>query len=137
MNVTGSEDALDARLGSTGDSDNVTIGIGLKLASHESGGGFVTDGVEETIDLEFLLFAREGVANEETIEEVTVSTALDGDGVPEDGDLGVVGQPFLHDFRRTQFTPTNENVDVGTILGKIYKGDRQREKNWVRGCRLS
>lgn len=121
LDITSSEHTLDTCLSGTRDSNDVPIGIGLQLTSHESGSRLVTDGIKETVDLEFFLFAREGVADEETVEEVTVTTALDGNGVPEDGDLGVIRQTFLHDLRGAQFTPTDEDVDVGTILCEIYK----------------
>ena len=36
-------------------------------------------------------------------------------------DLGMVHKPLGHDLRSPEFTPPNENVDVRSVLGKIYE----------------
>ena len=123
LDVASCEHTLDTCLGSTRDSDNVTIRICLELATDKGGGGFVTDSIEETIDGEVLLLTSDDVLYAEVVEEVAITMALDRDSIPEDRDLGMVHEPLSHDFRRTQLATADKNVNVRAIFCEVYKSE--------------
>ena len=85
LHIAGSEHPPDTRLCRSGDSQDVPIGIDLKLIAHEGGSGFVTDGVEETRDGKVFLLTVQHVLDAEVVEEVAVTLTFNCDGVPEDG----------------------------------------------------
>lgn len=119
--ISGREDTLDARLRCPGDSNDVPIRIGLELSPNELGRGLMTDGIEETVDGEVLLLASKDVADAEIVEQITVTLALDGHGVPEDGDLGVREEAFCHDLGCTELAAADEHVHVRAVLCQVWK----------------
>ena len=66
------------------DSQDVSIGIYLKLVAHGGGSRFVTDSVEEPGDGKVFLFAVQYVLDAEVVQKVTITLTFDRDGVPED-----------------------------------------------------
>lgn len=136
LHVSRSENTLDARLRRSGDRSDVSVLVRLDLPLDEVGRGFVTDGVEETVDGEVAGFVGLEVSDGERLEEVAVALAFLGDGlserlarntrrlgktthVPKNRDLWVVDQPLGHDLGRSEFTPTNEDVNVTSILCQV------------------
>ena len=65
--------------------DDVSIGISIELSTDQSGRGFVTDGVEETVGGEEGFFAGFDVLDAQAGEEVAVANGFGGNCVPEDG----------------------------------------------------
>jgi hypothetical protein len=120
LNVAGSEDTLHARLCRSGNGDDVAVGICLKLVSDKGGGGLMSDGVEETIHREVFLLSSDDVLDAEVVEEVAVTLALDCDGVPEDGDFGVVHETLGHDFRCAELSTSDKDIHMRAILGQIF-----------------
>lgn len=119
LDITRRKDTLHTGLGGTGDSDDIAIGIGLELRAHEGSRGLVADSVEQPIDGEIALLAGLHVLDTEVVEEVAVALTLDGDGVPEDGDLGVVLQPLLHDLGGAELPTADEDVDVRSVFREV------------------
>ena len=56
LDVASGKHPPNARLGCSGDSEDVTVGIDLKLVAYEGRGGLVADGVEKTRDRKILFF---------------------------------------------------------------------------------
>lgn len=119
LNITCREDAFYACLGGAGDGDNVAIRVRLELAANEGSRGLVADSVEETCNGKIFLFASDHVLNAEVVQEIAVTLALDGDGVPKDGDFRVVHETFRHNLRRAELASPDENVDVRAVFCEV------------------
>ena len=83
MDITCSKDTLDASLCCAGYGDDVTVFVCVQLITHERGSGFVSDGVEETIDRKVFLFACEHVLDAQVVEKVAIPLALGSNRVPK------------------------------------------------------
>jgi len=83
LHITGGEHSPHARLGCSGDSQDVSIGIDLKLVAHDGSGGFVADSVEETGDRKIFLFTARHVLDAEVVQKIAITLTFDRDGVPE------------------------------------------------------
>ena len=99
MDITSSEDTFHGCLRCNRNGDDVAIGVGLELVANESGGGFVADGVEKTVDCKVAFLACLHVLDTEVVEEVAVTLAFCGDGVPEDS-LVEIGCVFRCEYVR-------------------------------------
>jgi hypothetical protein len=119
LNITCCKNALHTCLRGSRDGNDVAIGVGLQLSANKRSRRLVANSVEETGNGEIFLLSSEGVLDTEVVKEVTVTLALDSDGVPEDSDFGVIHQALGHDLGGTELAPSYENVDVGAILGQI------------------
>lgn len=83
LHVTSGEDPLDAGLRSPRNGDDVTIGVGMNLFPDERSGGLMTDGVEETIDVQLRRLARLDVLDSERLKKVAVTLAFGRHGLFE------------------------------------------------------
>ena len=79
LNVTCGKHSLDAGLGGARYGDDVTVGVGVYLFPNESGSGFVTDGVKETVDIQRRGLARLEILDGEGLKQITVTLALGRD----------------------------------------------------------
>ena len=102
LDVTGGEDTLDAGLGGSRDSSDVSILVEVELALDEGGGGLVTDGVEETVDLEVSGLLGLGVLEGEAGEELSVALALGSNGLVHQRLFEAQGKRFGHSRSREQ-----------------------------------
>lgn len=110
--ITSSKDTLDTRLGRAGHRDDVPVGVRLQLTANETGRWLMTDGVEQSIDREVLLLARQDVLDSQVVQQISVALTFDGGRVPEDGDFRIIEQSFRHNLRRAQLRTPDENVDM-------------------------
>lgn len=81
LDITRRKDTFDGCLRGTRDSSDVSIFVQCDLALDEGSGGFVSDGVEQTVDLEILLLSRLDILDLERLEEVSITFALCRDGL--------------------------------------------------------
>lgn len=114
LDITGSKDTGDVGLGRAGGGLDVTILVQGELALEEGSGGDVANGVEETVDVHGASLLGDSVLELEALEQLAVTLALDGNGVVEDGDLGVARETVGHDLGSTELVTTNQDVDVGS-----------------------
>lgn len=118
LDITSGKDTLDGGVGGTGDGNNIALLVGLDLALDDGGGGDVTNGVEQTVDLEVSLLAGQGVLDLQGVQQLAVSLGLDGHVVEENLDLGVGGQSLGHNGGSSQLVLSDNDVDLGAVLGE-------------------
>jgi len=82
LHVPSCKHALHRRLCRSGYGDDVAIRVSLDLGAYEGRRRFVANGIEEPVNGEVFLFAREDVLDAEILEEVAVALAFCGDCVP-------------------------------------------------------
>lgn len=138
LDVTSGEDTVDRSLGGTGNSLDVSIFVKLELRLDESSGGLVADSVEETVDREVSDLTSLGVLDGKRRKDLTVTLGLGSNSlnthellhiflrddetityVPEDGNLGVRSESLGHDLGSSELVPSDEDVDVRTVLGEV------------------
>lgn len=117
LDVTGSEDTLDARQGRSGLCLDVAVLVHVELSLDQVGGGVVADGVEEPVGLDGLLLAGLDVLDDEVAHEAVLA-ALDllGHGVEPDGGLLVVEEPVGHGPAGAELVAADEDGDVAGVL---------------------
>lgn len=67
LHITGGEHSPHARLRRSGDSQDISIGIDLKLVADDGSGGLVTDSIEETGNGKVFLFTARHVLDAEVV----------------------------------------------------------------------
>lgn len=123
LDVTASEDTLDAGVAGAGLGDNVAILIELDLALDQRVGGVVANGVEETISLDDLLLGVDGALHAEVGHEAVRLAFTDdfgGNGVEADSALGVVEQTVSHHLGSTELVTANQYGNVAAVLGEEH-----------------
>lgn len=81
LDISSSEDTLDARLRGAGHGLDVAVNVELDLRLDERRGGLVADGVEETVDVEVGRLLRLYVLEGERGEQLAVALAFRRDGL--------------------------------------------------------
>ena len=81
LDITSGEDALDAGLGGSRYSEDVSIFIELQLGLDELRGGFVADSVEQSVDLEIARLLRLDIFDSEALEQIAISLAFSRHGL--------------------------------------------------------
>lgn len=123
LDVTASEHAVEAGVAGTGLGDDVSILVEVDLALDQGGGGVVADGVEETVGIDNLLLAADGVLDAQVGHQahgLVLTENLGGHGVEANGDLGVSKQTVGHGLAGTQFLATDQDGDAATVLGQEH-----------------
>lgn len=113
LNITGSENTGEVGLGGAGNGLDVTILVQVQLTLEQGGGGNVTDGIEQTVDIHGALLLGDSILELKGLEQLAITLALDGGSVVKDGDLGVVGKTVGHDLGGAKLVATDEDIDVG------------------------
>ena len=80
--VSGGEDTLDTCLRRPGNSNDVAVRIGLKLTTDDGSCRFMTNGIEQTVDLQVVFLAGDGIANAKVLKDLTIPKTFAGYGVP-------------------------------------------------------
>lgn len=123
LDVTASEDTLDAGVAGTGLGDNVAILIELDLALDQGVGGVVANGVKETVGLDDLLLVVDGALDAEVGHEavrLVLTDDLGGNGVEADSALGVVEQTVSHHLGGTQLVAADQHGNMAAVLGEEH-----------------
>lgn len=123
LDVTASEDTLNAGVAGTGLGDDVSVLVELDLALDQGGGGVVTDSVEETVGVNNLLLAGDDVLDLEVGHQAVgllLTEHLGGDGVEADGNLGVGQKTVGHGLAGTELVLTDKDSDAAAVLGQEH-----------------
>ena len=123
LDVTASEDTLDAGEAGTGLGNDITILVELELLLNQSVGGIVANSVEETVGINDFLLVVEDVLDTEVGHEAVgtgLTDDLGGDGVEADIALGVGEQTISHDLGSAELVLADEDGDAATVLGEEH-----------------
>lgn len=138
LDITAGKDARYTSVAGAGLGDDVAILVEVDLALDQGVGGVVADGVEETVGVDDLLVAIDGVLDTEVGHEavgLVLADNLGSNGVEANSALGVGEQTISHDLGGTQLVAADKDGDAAAVLGQKhgFLGGRVTTANYVQG----
>lgn len=123
LHVSGREDSVDIGVTRAGLGHNIALGIGVDLALDQRRGRIMTDGVEQAIGLQLLLFSRLHILDGQMCHQAPcLFFALDPrrHGVVAHRHFGVSRQPLGHRFARSQRALSHQHRHVAAVFSQEH-----------------
>lgn len=123
LDVTAGEDTLQAGVAGTRLGDDVSFVVEVDLALDQGGGGVMANSVEETVSVDGLLLAGDGVLDTQVGHQahgLLVTQDLGRNGVETNGHLGVRQETVGHGLAGTKLVATDQNGNRAAVLGQEH-----------------